>query len=1047
MFDGDARRRCNALAPHAGAPSILAAPSGNVSAITMLQLTDDDVLRMKSLGREVCTHVAYSARRTESAKSSVRWTSIGYENDVELFEGEDADTKDTSRALSYMCGETHVTATIDQVADLFNATDVDADPAVRDFYAQFHADLAHTQLIAPVRSRSRQYPRHMISLKTATMVSPSPSAATNPTSSSRDFVYLESQEDVMDAKRKKRGWVCAMHSIDLSNVPSPPECVRGSLYRSGFVFTESDVPGELEAIYLLQIDFKGAMPPQLRQAMLKQRIMCLQVLSDHFARPVPPPQPVGRMQHASPSSHPSPSNPGHGQHVQQASSSNYRQHPHAPHPDDLRQLPPAGYRHPPSSQQQQNAVDSTGRYPGNNHDQPMYPPYGRQLATQPSFQPPQQLQQQVLPSEQLEDSGSAISGGHGANLRTHSSTGQPTPGLQLLCDIQLKPKHSAAQCACCVSGFSFLKKKHNCRVCGEVVCSSCCILQRPVVPIDGIKKYYICTLCTMDSRRSVARTASSHAGLNNTARTKSENARSVLSGIAGGNNIRSPKSSLSGTMQQHRYKPPNQPSQQQLLQDPRQGYKVHLHQPAPPRGPHYPDDVPSSDMMPTRHNALPPSNMYSKQQAGFAPGMPQVQLYQPGHPRQHHHHQQQQIQGMQHAHPSSHRPSNYPINNGGYPHPSHQYHPPPPHMAHNPIPRGGGYRHPPPPAREYAASMASTNYPVPRYNGTNKPDDPRMSMLRDERESFLNLYDEVGTSVSRAQPIYQPYRHPSSATDSSLASRPPTTQEVYIPPDAPTTTAVNLGDLRNAPDVLAALNNSRTTGGASGLRLEIISPNTNHRQPEPESEPYGGGSSNFEYSRVAPLEPSASGNLQEPILPPPPPPAATQDAQLVAQQQAPGIYKGSRYRIKETRYYAPTPDASPDDYVAQERDSILVDMPSQSPAPPLMAAAASPTALTVSRFLDHDIDMFLQPMVHQGSGGVSPAPLLENEGAATPPPSDVNDLLLRLQQQDQPLSAATPDDSKDSDVVALTRLLVDRLRGATDSERAAIRGALAAAVQ
>ncbi|RHY28060.1 hypothetical protein DYB32_006297, partial [Aphanomyces invadans] len=780
-------RRCNALAPHAGAPSILAAPSGNLSAITMLQLTDDDVLRMKSLGREVCTHVAYSARRTESAKSSVRWTSIGYENDVELFEGEDADTKDTSRALSYMCGETHVTATIDQVADLFNATDVDADPAVRDFYAHFHADLAHTQLIAPVRSRSRQYPRHMISLKTATMLSPSPSAATNPTSSSRDFVYLE---------------------------------VASAL------------------------------------------------------------------------------------HVQQASSSNYRQHPHAPHPDDLRQLPPAGYRHPPSSQQQQNAVDSTGRYPGNNHDQPMYPPYGRQLATQPSFQPPQQLQQQVLPSEQLEDSGSAISGGHGANLRTHSSTGQPTPGLQLLCDIQLKPKHSAAQCACCVSGFSFLKKKHNCRVCGEVVCSSCCILQRPVVPIDGIKKYYICTLCTMDSRRSVARTASSHAGLNNTARTKSENARSVLSGIAGGNNIRSPKSSLSGTMQQHRYKPPNQPSQQQLLQDPRQGYKVHLHQPAPPRGPHYPDDVPSSDMMPTRHNAQPPSNMYSKQQAGFAPGMPQVQLYQPGHPRQHHHHhhQQQQIQGMQHAHPSSHRPSNYPINNGGYPHPSHQYHPPPPHMAHNPIPRGGGYRHPPPPAREYAASMASTNYPVPRYNGTNKPDDPRMSMLRDERESFLNLYDEVGTSVSRAQPIYQPYRHPSSATDSSLASRPPTTQEVYIPPDAPTTTAVNLGDLRNAPDVLAALNNSRTTGGASGLRLEIISPNTNHRQPEPESEPYGGGSSNFEYSRVAPLEPSASGNLQEPILPPPPPPAATQDAQLVAQQQAPGIYKGSRYRIKETRF-------------------------------------------------------------------------------------------------------------------------------------------------
>ncbi|RHX97801.1 hypothetical protein DYB30_006319 [Aphanomyces astaci] len=147
----------------------------------MLQLTDDDVSRMKSLGREVCTHVAYSARRTESSRSPVRWTTIGFENHVELFTGQDLD--DTNRTLAYMCGVTHLSATIDQVADLFNATDVDV-PHVRDFYAEFHADWTHSQIVAPIRSRSRQYPRHMISLKTATMVSPT-------ATSSRDFVYLE----------------------------------------------------------------------------------------------------------------------------------------------------------------------------------------------------------------------------------------------------------------------------------------------------------------------------------------------------------------------------------------------------------------------------------------------------------------------------------------------------------------------------------------------------------------------------------------------------------------------------------------------------------------------------------------------------------------------------------------------------------------------------------------------------------------------------------------------------------------------------------------
>ncbi|RQM21890.1 hypothetical protein B5M09_011414 [Aphanomyces astaci] len=892
----------------------------------MLQLTDDDVSRMKSLGREVCTHVAYSARRTESSRSPVRWTTIGFENHVELFTGQDLD--DTNRTLAYMCGVTHLSATIDQVADLFNATDVDV-PHVRDFYAEFHADWTHSQIVAPIRSRSRQYPRHMISLKTATM-----------------------------------------------------------------------------------IDFKGGddVSPQLGQTMMKRRIMSLQVLADYFASRPPPPHATSSSTNSPPSRVPSNNHNNH--HVPQPplGPSSYRKM-QAPLPQQAGAPPHGGgypsdeytrhsrdLRHITASPSQQSDPP-----PSRYHDDASYQ-YGRQGSqpTQPVAPNSHHPFHMALP-DQVQVSGSRL---------------QASPRLQLLGDIHLKPKHAATQCACCVSGFNFLKKKHNCRVCGEVVCSSCCTQQRPVVPVEGIKKYHICTLCTMDSRRSVA---ASHPGLNNLQMTKSEpNNRSVLSGAGG--MIRSPKSSLSGTQPPPRYKSPHG---QPPAQDMRQGGTVRLRQPPPAPRPPYPD----YDEMDLRlNNIMNPvhANMYSK------PTMPQLQNYHPPSQQLH------QAVAPLHNRPSHHHASGYPPSHHHHHQHQHQHHQPPPQHQQPPYNPTRPSTQPPPPSRGFrqhapptyenyggggASSMVSTNYPVPRYNGTNRPDDPRMSMLRDERESFLNLYDDVGTSVSRAQPVY---RHPAPHNNPSmLSSRPVATQEVYIPPDAPTTTAVNLGDLRNAPDVLAALNQSRA-GAGTGLRLEIISPHrtTQPALAEPESEPYGRS-----YPDHAATPPPVTGGYtqaKETTSSPKKPLFSTPRAEGAAlvPPQHPGIYKGSRYRIKETRYYATSTDANPDEYVTQDRDSILVDMPSS--APPLMDAPSDPTALTVSRFLDHDIDMFLQPMENQPTT------------AATIPAAP-------LHQPPTPSAATRPNES--GDVVALTQLLVDRLRMASDEERAVIRGALAAAVQ
>ncbi|CAK4078588.1 unnamed protein product [Aphanomyces euteiches] len=1007
----------------------MAASSGE-----MLHLTDEDVNRMKSLGREVCTHVAYSARRTETGRSGVRWNAIGFENQVELFVGEDAHPE-TDRTLSYMCGVTQVASTINEVADLFNSTS----DAHDEFYAHFHQDLAGIDMLASIRGRTRQYPRHMISLKTVTMLSPSATA------NSRDFVFLESQEDVMDAKRNKRGWVCAMHSIDLPNVPPRQDVVRGSLYRSGFVFTESETPGMLEAIYLLQIDFKGPVPIHVRQAMMKQRIMCLQVLADHFGSDAQSPAP------------------------QQAPTSAA---PRLGYADDAR----FSRAHDNSPHQQAGG--------GNRYGQDSRPVYQSafSMSDLQNTTPGALVQQSAAPGRSL--SGSAAS------------------GLQLLGDIHLKPKQNATQCACCVSSFSFLKKKHNCRVCGEVVCSSCCTQQKPTHPIEGIKKFHICTLCTMDNRRSTSRTASSHGG-----GSKSRgDGRSVLS--AGGH--KSPKSSLSGTASRFNKQPSGpaaQPAQSRSRVD--QNSFEDRHDPELRQfgyGNSKPVQPQAAQTHPAQRNVVmapPPLPNASMSAPNNFQQSPNGYNGHPAPKQSAHHGYHLEAQAAPRVQPR--------YNRSTYQDPHHD------HLPNN---------------SSYQQSMVSTtSYQIPRYNGTNRPDDPRVS-LRDERDSFLNMYDEVGTSVSRAQPVQQTPQYRQSSNHRHLAQP----QEVYIPPDAPTTTAVNLGDLKNAPDVLAALNNARSAGGSSGLRLEII-PSGPPQQQVPQ-QPYPARGRNphetigehDSYSYDDPTPPAATAFLPAPPLPPvpaqqqfaepnaheamrylppsisnPQAPPAVESSQMVAQGNAPlGTYVGSRYRIKETRYYAPSPDASPDDYLTQERDSILVDMPSQPQLPAgganVVANAVtttavttttpatgntSPTALTVSKFLDQDIDMFLQPMDKNKKPKQPtpppphPLPLdntpFQQENGNGGNQVSMDDLLMRLHahqepppptrspspppvaprptsppapvHQQQPVPAPQPPHSEvgeAADVAMLTRLLVERLQVASDSEREAIRGALTA---
>ncbi|RHY26959.1 hypothetical protein DYB32_007144 [Aphanomyces invadans] len=86
-----------------------------------------------------------------------------------------------------------------------------------------------------------------------------------------------------------RGWVCAMHSIDYAPLPGHPsqrrpahDSVRGRLFRSGIVANETKEENVVEVTYLLQIDFGGMVPLDIRRQIMALRLHSLRFLNDHF---------------------------------------------------------------------------------------------------------------------------------------------------------------------------------------------------------------------------------------------------------------------------------------------------------------------------------------------------------------------------------------------------------------------------------------------------------------------------------------------------------------------------------------------------------------------------------------------------------------------------------------------------------------------------------------------------------------------------------------------------------------------------------------------
>jgi len=73
-----------------------------------------------------------------------------------------------------------------------------------------------------------------------------------------------------------------MHSVHLPSCPPLEGYVRGSVYRSGFVFRETDRSGVLELVSILDMDLKGSVPDAIVNMTLETRILSMAYINEHF---------------------------------------------------------------------------------------------------------------------------------------------------------------------------------------------------------------------------------------------------------------------------------------------------------------------------------------------------------------------------------------------------------------------------------------------------------------------------------------------------------------------------------------------------------------------------------------------------------------------------------------------------------------------------------------------------------------------------------------------------------------------------------------------
>ncbi|KAF1315494.1 Fyve finger containing protein, partial [Globisporangium splendens] len=203
------------------------------------------------LVRKSCEAAQEVVERARSTGGPVQWRHVEKYQDVQIYAGQPRGTfgsQSQSADIMSMCGVTSVAASVKEIAALF---DLSTTRAMKEF-SMDNRDLFYDAIVLyNLSPRTKEKPLHQVTAKWITVKCPRGVE-------DRDFCYLECQDKFVDSTGRK-GWVMCLHSIKL------PGCdeltrefgfVRGSFYHSGFIVVETDRPGYVDVIHMLQINFK-----------------------------------------------------------------------------------------------------------------------------------------------------------------------------------------------------------------------------------------------------------------------------------------------------------------------------------------------------------------------------------------------------------------------------------------------------------------------------------------------------------------------------------------------------------------------------------------------------------------------------------------------------------------------------------------------------------------------------------------------------------------------------------------------------------------------
>ncbi|TYZ65503.1 hypothetical protein PybrP1_006766 [[Pythium] brassicae (nom. inval.)] len=201
------------------------------------------------LVRKSCEAAQEVVERARSTGGPVQWRHVEKYQDVQIYAGTPRRGALTQPAdVVSMCGVTSVAASVKEVAALF---DLSTTRAMKEFSVENRELFYDAIVLYTLSPRTKEKPLHQVTAKWVATRSPRGVA-------DRDFCYLECQDKFVDSHGRK-GWVMCLHSIKL------PGCdeltrefgfVRGSFYHSGVIVVETDRPGFVDVIHILQMNYK-----------------------------------------------------------------------------------------------------------------------------------------------------------------------------------------------------------------------------------------------------------------------------------------------------------------------------------------------------------------------------------------------------------------------------------------------------------------------------------------------------------------------------------------------------------------------------------------------------------------------------------------------------------------------------------------------------------------------------------------------------------------------------------------------------------------------